>query len=102
VVHSFDAPAAVDTLRADSATVTDDALWVVAGPADRGRSHPEARQHLVRFDLATGDAESVDLVNAEVGFIMGLTVAEGSVWAADMARGNLLRIDGDADERGAS
>lgn len=96
VVRSLDEPAGVDTLRADSATITDEAIWVVAGPEDRGASHPALRQQLVRFDLATGEVASDDLVNAEFGYIMGLTVADGSVWAADFARGNLLELDVDA------
>jgi len=94
-VHWLDNPDDVDTLRADSSAITDDALWVVAGPSDRGASQPELRQQLVRFDLATGDVTVHDLMNAEFGFIMGLTVSDGAVWAADFARGNLLELDVD-------
>ena len=31
-------------------------------------------------------------MNAEFEFIVGMVVAEGSLWATDFGRGNLLRI----------
>ena len=95
VARSLDKPAEVESLRPESSTITDEAIWVVGGPAHRMGSYPDLRQQLVRFDLETGDVTSVDLVSAEFGFIMGLTSDEESVWAADFARGNLLKVDVD-------
>ena len=32
-------------------------------------------------------------MNAEFEYIVGMVVADGSLWAADFGRGNLLRIE---------
>jgi hypothetical protein len=90
VALEFEKSPEVGNLYSDSATVSDDGLWVLAAPA--GGLGKDQWFELAHFDLEDGMTEHFAYMNAEFEFIVGMVVAEGSLWATDFGRGNLLRI----------
>lgn len=87
IVKEVPKPDGVAILNPDGAAVDGGNLSVLATPTD-----PTAYYKLMRLDLASGTWSGVDLMNREFDFTIGLSADNGTVWASDFGRGNMLRV----------